>query len=193
VRRVPVTTYRQVTERIPQQVSVQVCKMVEEEVVHRVPVTTCRMAYEERVEQIPVQVCKMVAVQSTVRVPRVVEKQIPVTYSVRTPRTVCMRVPVVDEPCAAPVASCCGGAVSSSYSYSEPAPIVTSPAPASRYNGQPTPAEKPAPRKENGAAGRTQGTNGNSADKAPALKADEFVPGPVDEESPDLQHSPSGR
>jgi len=33
VRRVPVTTYKQVVERVQQQTPVQVCKMVEEEVV----------------------------------------------------------------------------------------------------------------------------------------------------------------
>ena len=79
-------TVRQVTERVEQQVPVQVCKMVEEEVVRKVPVTTCRMVYEEKVEQTPVQVCKMVAYEETVQIPRVVEKRVPVTYTYRVPR-----------------------------------------------------------------------------------------------------------
>ena len=85
---------RQVVERVPRQVAVQVCRMVREEQVRQVPVTVCRMVEEQRVEPYEVRVCKWVCEKQTIQVPRVVTREVPVTYTSRVPRTIVTHVPV---------------------------------------------------------------------------------------------------
>ena len=165
VRRVPVTTYRQVVERVRQQTPVQVCRMVEEERVRRIPVTTYRIVTEERVEQIPVQVCKMVAFEQTVQIPRLVEKRIPVKYVRQVPRVVVMRVPI--DPC--PPDPC----------YGLPT-VITSPAPTPMI--VPPPAGTFQPQEPTPAAPRQGAERPTDAAEAPSLSPEDKM-GPVDEET----------
>jgi hypothetical protein len=77
VRKIPVTTYKQVVEQTP----VTVRRMVTEEVIEQVPVTSYKTVLEEKVEPYEVKVAKVVPVTRTVRKPITSVKWEPYTYT----------------------------------------------------------------------------------------------------------------
>jgi hypothetical protein len=91
VRIVPVTTCREVIERVENKVTVPVCRYLREEEVRRVPYTFTRMMYEQHVREVPVRVCKMVPVRKRILMPRSVLKMVPGKKTVSMPQLVVFR------------------------------------------------------------------------------------------------------